>query len=76
MLNKRDRVVQECTKCEESAAKRPGKHKREKKGVRGVGGVIKKALDEARTSRLCSSSFVFFFYIYIMYVFFYQQRNV
>lgn len=39
----------------------------EKDGGRGVGGVIKKALDEACTSRLCLSSLYFFLYIICMY---------
>lgn len=48
---------------------------REKKRVVGVGGVKMKALDEACTSCLCLSS-LYFFLMYHMYVFFYQQRNV
>lgn len=73
-LNKRDRAVQECTKCEESAAERDG-NTRERKGLGGVGGVIKKALDEACTSTHMFVIIVLFF-IYHMYVFFYQQKNV
>lgn len=46
-----------------------------RRGVCGVGWVVKKALDEACTSCLCLSS-LYFFLIYHMYVFFYQQRIV
>lgn len=48
--------------------------KHERKGVGWVGGIIEKALDEACSSCLCLSS-LYFFLIYHMYVFFYQQRN-
>lgn len=72
-LNKRHQVVEECTKCEESAAERRGNPREEE---RGVGGVIKKALDEACTSRLCLSSFVFFFNISYVCIFLPTEERV
>lgn len=57
-------MVEECTNREESPAEQDGNTRSRKKGL---GVVIKKALDEAYTSQLCLSSFVFFLYIICLY---------
>lgn len=68
VLNSGGRVVQACTN-----VRNLQQSEMETRTRKGVGGLLKKALDEACTSRLCLSSFVFFFYIYHMYVFFYNR---
>lgn len=73
VLNKRDRAVQECTKCEESAAEWDGDSRR-KRGRRGGRG----HKESTWWSLYFTPMFVIvcLFFIYHMYVFFYQQRNV
>lgn len=68
VLNKRDRSENALN------VRSPQQEPRQKERKTGVGGVITKALDETYFTPMFFILYLFF--IYHMYVFFYQQRNV